>query len=110
MWADETKHYGADDAVAAEFLQGVAQRLGLDESFIFPAFEISFIIFGANVSYRLMLTLDARLNDPMGVSVWLKCLVRFKSSHWSCVTCWIWNEKAETWQTGEWFCVANTVI
>jgi uncharacterized protein (DUF2126 family) len=35
----KAKSYGADAALAASFLQGVAQRLGLDKKYIFPAFE-----------------------------------------------------------------------
>jgi uncharacterized protein (DUF2126 family) len=37
--ADETKPRGADAALAGRFLRGVAERLGLDPKWVFPAYE-----------------------------------------------------------------------
>ncbi|MBP6775842.1 MAG: transglutaminase family protein [Piscinibacter sp.] len=39
LFADERRGYGATAADARDFLRGVAQRLGLDAEFVFPAYE-----------------------------------------------------------------------
>jgi uncharacterized protein (DUF2126 family)/transglutaminase-like putative cysteine protease len=66
LFADETRHYEADEARAHRFLQAVAARLGLDGGWAFPAYE--------DVWYHLWRErrlpvnvdpLDARLDDPI---------------------------------------------
>lgn len=104
LWADETKHYGADATVAAEFLQGVAQRLGLDESFIFPAFEDQFYYIWRERNLPINVDpLDARLNDPMERERLAKVFSQGLNQIIGHVLPVSWNEKVETWQTGEWF-------
>lgn len=39
LFADEHKDYGVTDVQAQKFLEGVAQRLGLDGKHVFPAYE-----------------------------------------------------------------------
>jgi uncharacterized protein (DUF2126 family) len=42
LYADERRSGQADEALAARFLAGVAQRLGVDPQSVFPAFEDAF--------------------------------------------------------------------
>jgi len=66
LFADEAVDYGATDIQAREFLSGVAQRLGLDPKYIFPAFEDMWYYLWRE--RRLPSTVDpfdARLDDPM---------------------------------------------
>jgi len=39
LFADEHQDYGVTDVQAQKFLEGVAQRLGLDGKYVFPAYE-----------------------------------------------------------------------
>ncbi len=64
--ADESRPGNATDATAAEFLRGVAERLGLDTRHIFPAYEDALYFLWrerrlpANVD-----PFDSRLDDPL---------------------------------------------
>jgi uncharacterized protein (DUF2126 family)/transglutaminase-like putative cysteine protease len=64
--ADESRPGAATDATAAEFLRGVAERLGLDARHIFPAYEDALYFMWrerrlpANVD-----PFDSRLDDPL---------------------------------------------
>ncbi|RLM03339.1 DUF2126 domain-containing protein [Gibbsiella quercinecans] len=66
MFADETQDYGVTPALAADFLQRIAQYLGVDGSDIFPAYEDTFYYLWrerklpANVD-----PFDSRLDDPL---------------------------------------------
>ena len=64
--ADETKDYGADAELAGTFLRQVAERLGLDEQYVFPAYEDVYYYLWRE--RRLPVNVDpfdARLNDPL---------------------------------------------
>jgi len=66
LCADETKDYGADEALAGHFLRAFAERLGLDAKYVFPAYEDAFYYLWRE--HRLPVNvdpLDARLDDPM---------------------------------------------
>jgi len=64
--ADETQAGDATEATAREFLRGVAERLGLDPSFVFPGYEDLYYYMWrerrlpANVD-----PFDSRLEDPL---------------------------------------------
>ena len=64
--ADETQAGEATEATAREFLRGVAERLGLDPSFVFPGYEDLYYYMWrerrlpANVD-----PFDSRLEDPL---------------------------------------------
>ena len=64
--ADERKDYGVSDAVSERFLRNLAQKLGMDPEFVFPAFEDTWYYLWrerrlpANVD-----PFDSRLDDPL---------------------------------------------
>jgi len=66
LWAEEGRNYGTTPAQAALFLRNLAQRLGVDSKYAFPAFEDSWYYLWrerrlpANVD-----PFDARLDDPL---------------------------------------------
>lgn len=66
LWAEEGRNYGTTPAQAALFLRNLAQRLGVDSNYVFPAFEDSWYYLWrerrlpANVD-----PFDARLDDPL---------------------------------------------
>jgi uncharacterized protein (DUF2126 family) len=66
LFADETRDYGADEALAGRFLRGIAERLELDPRHVFPAYEDAFYYLWrerrlpANVD-----PFDAKLDDPL---------------------------------------------
>src|SRR5262245_33287669 len=64
--ADETRAGNATDAAACQFLRGVAERLGLDASFVFPGYEDLFYYMWCE--RRLPTNVDpfdSRLEDPL---------------------------------------------
>ena len=66
LYADERKQYSADEKMAAEFLSGVAARLGMDSQYIFPAFEDMFYYMWRERKLPVNVDpLDARVSDPM---------------------------------------------
>ena len=66
LCADETKDYGADEALAGRFLSSLAERLGLGAKYVFPAYEDAFYYLWRE--NRLPVNVDphdARLDDPL---------------------------------------------
>ncbi len=66
LCADETHDYGADEILAGRFLRELAQRLGLDSKYVFPAYEDAFYYLWRE--NRLPINVDphdARLDDPL---------------------------------------------
>jgi uncharacterized protein (DUF2126 family)/transglutaminase-like putative cysteine protease len=104
LYADERKSYGADAALAASFLEGVAQRLGLDESCIFPAFEDVYYYMWRERKLPLNVDPhDSRINDEMERERLLKVFSQGLEHIVGHVLPIAWNDKADTWQTGSWF-------
>ncbi|WP_018607853.1 DUF2126 domain-containing protein [Uliginosibacterium gangwonense] len=66
LWAEEGRDYGTTAAQAALFLRNLAQRLGVDSKYAFPAFEDAWYYLWrerrlpANVD-----PFDSRLDDPL---------------------------------------------
>jgi len=66
LCADEKKDYGADAAQAGSFLSTLAQRLGLSEKYVFPAYEDTFYYLWRE--RRLPINVDAhdaKLDDAL---------------------------------------------
>ncbi len=104
LLADETVDYGADEALALAFLQGVSARLGVDEEYIFPAFEDQFYYIWRERNLPINVDpLDARLNDPMERERLAKVFSQGLDKIVGHVLPLSWNEKQQTWQTGKWF-------
>ncbi len=66
LFADERKDYGVTEGQAAEFLLGVARRLGLDGRHIFPAFEDVWYYLWRERKLPINVDpFDSRLDDPL---------------------------------------------
>lgn len=66
LFADERKDYGATDVHAKEFLSGVAARLGLDEGYVFAAYEDTwYYLWRERKLPSNVDPFDARLADPL---------------------------------------------
>ena len=66
LLADEAAPSGADEAVAARFLRGVAERLDLDPERVFPAYEDAFYYLWREQKLPVNVTaLASRLDDPL---------------------------------------------
>jgi uncharacterized protein (DUF2126 family)/transglutaminase-like putative cysteine protease len=66
LLADETHDYGATPRVAEQFLRGVAERLGVEPRYVFPAFEDTFYYLWRE--QRLPANVDplaSKLDDPL---------------------------------------------
>ncbi|WP_301103335.1 transglutaminase family protein [Propionivibrio sp.] len=66
LCANEKQSYGADAALAGRFLYSLAERLGLDRKYVFPAYEDAFYYLWRE--HRLPINVDphdARLDDPL---------------------------------------------
>jgi len=64
--ADETQAGDATEATAREFLRGVAERLGLDPSFVFPGYEdLYYYMWRERPLARQRRSIRLRLEDPL---------------------------------------------
>ncbi len=66
LYADETRDYGADEALAGRFLKHLAGRLAIDAKYVFPAYEDVYYYLWRE--HRLPINVDpfdARLDDPL---------------------------------------------
>lgn len=102
--ADEDKHYAADAVLAAEFLHGVASRLGLSSDFVFPAYEDLFYYMWRerrlpdNVD-----PLDSRVQDPLERARLMKVFGQGLDKVIGHVLPLSRNPAGTDWQTGPWF-------
>lgn len=104
LYADESKNYGADAVLAASFLQGVAQYLGLDKKYIFPAFEDIYYYMWRERKLPINVDpYDSKLNDEMERKRLLKVFTQGLDHIVGHVLPIAWNDNANTWQTGSWF-------
>jgi uncharacterized protein (DUF2126 family) len=66
LFADEHRHYGVDAAQAQRFLTRLAERLGLDAQYAFPAYEdVWYYLWRERRLPVNVDPFDARLDDPM---------------------------------------------
>lgn len=66
LFADERDDHGSTEAHAAEFLRGVADRLGIEASHVFPAFEDAWYYLWRERKLPVNVDpFDARLSDPL---------------------------------------------
>ena len=102
--ADEHAHGHADEKIAALFLRNVAERLGLDPQYAFPAFEDVFYYLWrerrlpANVD-----PFDARLDDPLERDRIARVFLRGLDDVIGHVLPVARNPSTGRWQTGPWF-------
>ena len=107
--ADEHKNYGVTDVHAQQFLSGVAQRLGLDAKFVFPAFEdVWYHLWRERKLPTNVDPLDARLSDPLERERLRKVFSQGLDKVVGHVLPLARNESANSaavprWRTGSWF-------
>ncbi len=102
--ADEKKYYAADAVLAAEFLQGVALRLGVTPDFIFPAYEDMFYYLWRERSLPSNVDpLDSRVNDPLERARLAKVFGQGLDKVIGHVMPLSRNPAGSAWQTGPWF-------
>jgi len=104
LYADERKQYGADAALAAEFLHGLAARLGLDNQYVFPAYEDAFYYLWKERKLPVNVDPhDSRLADPMERARLAKVFGQGLDAVIGHVLPLARNPQAAAWQTGPWF-------
>lgn len=102
--ADEGTPGGADDIVAGRFLRGVADRLGVDVKYAFPAYEDAFYYLWrerrlpSNVDPQ-----DARLDDPVERKRLMEVFTRGLDKVTGHVLPIGRNPATGRWQSGQWF-------
>ncbi|MDR1710187.1 MAG: transglutaminase family protein, partial [Candidatus Accumulibacter sp.] len=102
--ADETKDYGADADLAGRFLRRVAERLGLDARYVFPAFEDVFYYLWRE--RRLPVNVDpfdSRLEDPLERERLLRVFTQGLDEAVGHALPIARNAAGDRWQTGPWF-------
>jgi uncharacterized protein (DUF2126 family) len=66
LYADETKQYGATQKTAQLFLHGVAEQLGLQSKYVFPAFEdVYYYLWRERKLPSNVDPFEAKLDDPL---------------------------------------------
>ncbi|MDO8332306.1 MAG: transglutaminase family protein [Fluviicoccus sp.] len=104
LYADERKQYGADAALAAEFLHGLAARLGLDSQYVFPAYEDVFYYLWKERKLPVNVDpLDSRLSDPMERERMAKVFSQGLEKVIGHVLPLARSARTDAWQTGPWF-------
>ncbi|MDP2226143.1 MAG: transglutaminase family protein, partial [Moraxellaceae bacterium] len=102
--ADEKSHYGADAVMAAEFLQGVAERLGVAPEFIFPAYEdLFYYMWRERRLPENVDALDSRVQDPMERARLMKVFSQGLDKVIGHVLPLARNAAGSAWQSGRWF-------
>jgi uncharacterized protein (DUF2126 family) len=102
--ADERTRYAVSEDTARRFLVRVAEELGLDPTFVFPAYEDAFYYLWrerrlpANVD-----PLDSRLEDPMERARLAKIFEQGLGETIGHVLPLARSVEEERWQTGLWF-------
>jgi uncharacterized protein (DUF2126 family)/transglutaminase-like putative cysteine protease len=103
LYADEKKDYGATSEHSGRFMKLVAERLGLDPQYVFPAFEDAFYYMWrerrlpGNVD-----PFDSRVDDPLERERLMKVFSQGLTHIVGHVLPVIKNERKQ-WQTGPWF-------
>lgn len=102
--ADETKNYAADAIIAAEFLSGVAERLGMSQDFIFPAYEdLFYYMWRERQLPENVNPLDSRVSDPLERARLMKVFGQGLDKVIGHVLPVSRTANGKSWQTGPWF-------
>jgi uncharacterized protein (DUF2126 family) len=102
--ADENKDYGLDDGASQRFLARVAEELGFDSKYVFPAFEDAFYYLWRE--RRLPVNVDpfeSELKDPMERLRLAKVFEQGLDKVVGHVLPVARTAGGERWQTGPWF-------
>jgi uncharacterized protein (DUF2126 family)/transglutaminase-like putative cysteine protease len=95
---------GADAAAAGRFLRGVAQTLGLDPAFVFPAYEDAFYYLWRERRLPVNVDpLDARLDDALERERLRQVFERGLGQVTGYALPVARNADGGSWQTGPWF-------
>ncbi|BBT19050.1 IMP dehydrogenase [Metapseudomonas otitidis] len=104
LLADERRDYGADAELAARFLAGVAQQLGLPDSALFPAYEDALYYLWRERRLPINVTPDdPRLADPLERERLRRVFERGLGSVVGQVLPLARSPAGDAWQTGPWF-------
>lgn len=102
--ADEKKNYAVNAVLAAEFLHGVAQRLGLSSDFIFPAYEdLFYYMWRERRLPENVDPLDSRVSDALERERLMKVFAQGLDKVIGHVLPLSRNPAGNAWQTGPWF-------
>lgn len=102
--ADEKEYYAADAQVAAEFLSGVARRLGMSTDFIFPAYEdLFYYMWRERQLPENVHPLDSRVSDPLERARLMKVFGQGLDKAIGHVLPIARTDTGKNWQTGPWF-------
>ena len=103
LYADETKAGTADAALGARFLTEIAKRLGLDQKYVFPAFEDAFYYMWRERRLPLNVDIfDNKLGDPMERERLSRVFEQGLSKEVGHVLPLL-RTPAGVWQSGPWF-------
>jgi uncharacterized protein (DUF2126 family) len=103
-WADETRDYDVTETKAKQFLAGVAQRLGLEATSVFPAYED--VLHYLWRERRLPINVDpfdSRLDDPLERARLLRVFSYGLDRAVGHVLPLTRDTKKENWLSGSWF-------
>lgn len=104
LYADEAANYSVTEANAQRFLAGVAGRLGLSPSFVFPGFEDALYYLWRERRLPVNVdTLNPRLDDPLERARLAKVFSQGLDSAVGHVLPVARDHSGQRWQTGPWF-------
>jgi uncharacterized protein (DUF2126 family)/transglutaminase-like putative cysteine protease len=104
LFADEDHDYGVDEAIAHEFLAGVARRLGLDPRLVFPAYEdVLYYLWRERRLPSNVDPFDTRLDDPLERERLRKVFSQGLDAIVGYVLPVAHAHDAPRWQSGQWF-------
>lgn len=103
LYADEQQDYGVDATHASAFLRGVAERLGLDAQYVFPAFEdVYYYLWRERRLPGNVDPFDSRLDDALERDRLMKVFTQGLTQAVGHVLPIMKNAQAQ-WQSGPWF-------
>ncbi len=103
LYADERQDYGVDATHASAFLRGVAERLGLDAQYVFPAFEdVYYYLWRERRLPGNVDPFDSRLDDALERNRLMKVFTQGLTQAVGHVLPIMKNAQAQ-WQSGPWF-------
>ncbi|MFT3736448.1 MAG: transglutaminase family protein [Rhodocyclaceae bacterium] len=105
LYADEHKNYGADEETAATFLAELAEALGMDPKYVFPAYEDVWYYLWKERKLPINVDpFDARLSDELERDRMRKVFHQGLDKVVGCVLPIARDYSgANRWQTGPWF-------